>query len=162
MKKKKILQISKEIDHTTQEIKRESKIYSVEREPDFVKLYVQDLCNINNLKKNAYQVLLQALYYLDYEGHITLMAYHRQKIAKAIGLTDQTVKNQLTLLCQKKILKRKSNMIYAVNPDLFAKGDWANINKMRDEFKLTIEYKSNRRIMKGKSVPRKVNLKAVD
>lgn len=159
---KKILQIQETIDQYNQKT-RKVKISQLPREPEFVKLYIKDICAINDLKKNAYQVLLQCLYHMAYDGHITLLKYHREKIANAIGVTDQTVKNQLCLLTQKKILKRKSNMVYVANPDLFGRGYWDDIIKQREEYRLIVEYKNDTRTLKGRSTNDKYKaLKFVD
>ena len=99
---KKILQIQEVLD-ANQNKTRMTKVSQLPREPEFVKLYVKDICAINNLKKNAYQVLLQCLNHMTYDGHITLLKYHREIIANAIGVTDQTVKNQLCSLVEKNI-----------------------------------------------------------
>ena len=162
MKKKTVVFQQKEIDHQTGAINKETKVYRVDREPEYVKLYIKDICSLLNLKKNAHEVLYQCLQYLDYEGDITLLAYKRKKIANAIGVTDQTVKNQLTLLCNSGVLLKRSNMVYAVNPNLFARGDWVNINKMRDDFQLLISYTKNKRIIKGKSVDKQPDFKSED
>lgn len=157
---KKILQIQEVLD-ANQNKTRMTKVSQLPREPEFVKLYVKDICAINNLKKNAYQVLLQCLNHMTYDGHITLLKYHREIIANAIGVTDQTVKNQLCSLVEKNIFKRKSNMVYVANPNLFGRGYWDDISKQIEEYSLIIEYKNDIRILKGKSTKNK-KLKAVN
>lgn len=164
MKKKKIIHSHEIYNFETKEKITEVNQFKVPSEPSFVKMYLTDLAVLHGISKKGHAVLAHALKLLDYDGEIVLPAAKREKIAKSIESTDRTVKNQLTILVNKEILKRKSQMIYFPNPNIFAKGEWKNINKLRDEFQLTINYKNGKRTLKAKQNKKdyKNELKIVD
>lgn len=95
---------------------------------------------------------------MDYEGIITLTKNSRDRLAEQIGIKETAMRNQITRLCQKGIFRRIGTGEFEANPNLFARSAWSDIHKRRKCFKLTINYKNKKRILKWFSIKR---LKAV-
>jgi len=51
-----------------------------------------------------------------------------------------------------RIMRKSGYCEYEMNPNLFAKGDWQDVYKRRQAFKLEIKYSDGKRIINGHSV----------
>lgn len=90
---------------------------------------------------------------MDYENMITLTSRSKKEIAERVGIKMQTFDNYLRKLVDAEIFKRIGRGEYKVNPNLFARGDWTDISRQRDEWMLTITYKANgTRQIEGKTI----------
>jgi len=122
----------------------------VPREPDFVKMYIDDVSKLCALPKAANSVLHKILERIDYENIITLSPRIRKNIAKSIDITERTFNNKLNELVKKDLLKPLGWNEYAVNPSYFARGEWTDIYKYKIKYaSLRIEYdaRGNRTIV---------------
>ncbi len=83
MEVKKINQIKKKeiINYETGELLIEEKdtSYSFEREPDYIKIYLQDIIKLNNLPKSLNNILNSILKRTDYDNEIILIADKKKK-----------------------------------------------------------------------------------
>ena len=142
------------VDYNTGEIKEteQTNVIRLPREPAYVKMYIEDLSKILDLSHCSRTLVYALLRQMNYEGIITLNASARQRIADYLKITEQTVRNKLTELCKKGVLKRLNRGEYEMNPHLFAKGDWVDIHKRREKFQLTIEYDGDKRTIKAKTI----------
>ena len=113
----------------------------VSTEPDFIKLYLNDIARLNDLPKGANQILLQFLKLMAYDNTFTINSYHKKNIAEKLDTTIATINNTLTKLTQEGVITRVSSGVYMFNPFLFGKGKWKDINALR----VTIKYDSNGR-----------------
>lgn len=137
---KKVIQFEETItteifDNETGKIKateetKSSKI-RVPREPDFIKLYIKDLCKLKDIPKNSNSILLELLNYTNYENEIYLNIGIKRRIVDKLDTTIQTLNNAISKLTKEEIIKRVDTGIFKLNPYLFGKGDWTNINKIR-------------------------------
>lgn len=132
------------IDHETGEIKQTIDIKSVrlQQEPEFIKLYLQDINKIFDLPKGCSPALYEILKKMNYEGHITLNKFIKEICAENAGLTLNSFNNCITDLLKKDIITRVGHGVYIANPHIFGKGSWSEISKQR-EFYLTIRYNKN-------------------
>ena len=112
-------------------------------EPPFIKLYIEDLTAILKLPNGTKDLLYSLLMKMDYENMITLTSRSKREIAERVSIKVQTFDNYLRKLVDAGILKRIGRGEYKVNPNLFARGDWADISRQRDEWMLTITYRVN-------------------
>jgi len=136
------------IDTQTGEVISEEKtnVIRLPQEPEFIKLYLQDINKIFDLPKGCSPVLYEILKQMTYDGKIVLNKYVKEECATAAKIALSSFNNCLTDLVKKDILKRLGTGTYIANPHLFGKGSWAEISKQR-EFYLTVKYSS-----KGKEV----------
>ena len=133
------------VDAETGEIRKKitEKVVRVNREPPFVKMYLDDLAAILKLSSGCKGLLYALLMKMSYDGVITITKSTRERLAQSIGVKEPAVKNQITALCKKGVLRRIGTGEYEANPNLFAKGEWVDIRKRREAFKLEITYDSS-------------------
>jgi Firmicute plasmid replication protein (RepL) len=137
----------------TIEQKHHTNIIQFPNEPPFIKLYVEDLTAIFKLPDGTKDLLYSLLMKMDYENMITLTSRSKKEIAERVGIKIQTFDNYLRKLVDAEIFKRIGRGEYKVNPNLFARGDWTDISRQRDEWMLTITYKANgTRQIEGKAI----------
>lgn len=129
-----------------------SQVLQLPQEPEFVKLYVNDLASVLELDKGSGNVLYALLRLLTFEGYICINKFAKDRISKQLNLKDQSIRLYISNLCKKGILKRVGRAVYEINPDYFAKGDWKNIYRMRKRFKMEITYEDGQRFVQGKSI----------
>jgi Firmicute plasmid replication protein (RepL). len=144
----------KEINFSTGEIKTEeiTNVVKIPKEPPYVKMYIDDLAKILELTSGCRSLLYFLIKKMDYEGIITLTKSSRDRLAEQIGVKETAVRNQITQLCQKGILRRIGTGEFEANPNLFARGDWSDIHKRRKCFKLTINYENEKRTLNGSAI----------
>jgi len=139
MKKKISQELKREVvDSQTGEFLQEVTETSsyVEREPDYVKLYIQDILRLQDLPKISNNVLMSILKRMGYNQQIVLIAPTKRQIAKELKIELGTVSKTVEALCKKEVLIREDRGVYIVNPFLFGRGKWEDVRKIR----LTIEY----------------------
>lgn len=136
-------------EHSTQTLDKETgeiisetkeKVVKLHKEPPYVKMYLDDLAAILKLSSGCKGLLYGLMRQMNYEGIITITKSTRERLAENIGVKETAVKNQITILCKKGIIKRIGTGEYEANPYLFAKGEWTDIRKRREAFKLEIRY----------------------
>ncbi len=123
------------VDTTTGEIKEvettTERQVQIEREPDFIKLYIKDICKLNDIPKTPHRLLNELLKYTSYENKILLPSAIKKEIASKLNTSVQVVDNSLSKLTKKEILKRVGTGVYMLNPFFFGKGKWTDIKKVR-------------------------------
>ena len=129
------------IDRETGEVEVTSRVQTFKSvsEPSFVKMYVDDVSNLNKLSNTAKNLLLSLVRRLGYDSVITLHKQAKQEICREMGIkATQTIENKLSELLKSGIIKRVCRGSFMLNPDYFAKGQWNDVNKLRDAYKLTM------------------------
>jgi len=124
---------AKEIEQTKE------RTVKVEQEPSFIKLYLQDICKLNDIPKTGSKLLNELLKYTAYDNMILIPTYVKEKISKDLNMNIGTVSNSLSKLTKKGILKREGKGAYRLNPYLFGKGKWTDIKKIRAEWEYSEE-----------------------
>lgn len=110
--------------------------YLLDKEPDFVKLYITDIMKLSNLPKSSNSVLMELLKRATYTNEIVIIKSIREDICKILGIADITLRKSIDEFLDKGILTKKMKGVYIANPFLFARGSWENIKKIR----LLVEY----------------------
>ncbi len=142
------------INHETGEVNQEIKhqISFVEREPDYVKLYISDILRLTDIPKSSNDIMLAMLKRMTYNNDIALFAPVKREIANELSLKEVTICKAIELFAKKSIILRKDRGLYIINPYFFGRGKWEDIKKVR----LQIEYsKGGRMILKTEFVPAK-------
>ena len=131
----------------------ETKIVKFPSVPPFIKLYISDLTSILGLPNGTKNLLYSLLMKMDYENMITLTSRSKKEISKRINIKIQTFDNYLKKLTEVDILRRIARGEYKVNPNIFARGDWIQTSKKRQEWEMVVTYKlDGTRCIKGQSV----------
>ena len=133
-------------------------ITKLPKEPDYIKLYVDDIGHLMGVQEGYRSILLYISASVGYDGFVTLTLARKARIAATVGLAVKTVDNAITSLIKADILRREGRCEYELNPSLFAKGEWAHIRERREAFNLHISYSKNegRRVLGAVRTPRDV------
>jgi len=142
------LETGKAIESTEQ---RERTV-KVEQEPNFIRLYLQDICKLNDIPKTGSKLLNELLKYTSYDNKILLPSAIKKEIAKKLDTTVGTLDNALSKLTKKEILRREGTGVYILNPFFFRKGKWTDIKKIRAEW----EYGEEGRILTNVEIEQEV------
>lgn len=135
--------------HSTEEASQK-----VPKEPNFIKLYLQDISVLKGLQSGYKDILYMLLCLMKYDNYIfSVSKYDKEQIIKNLGLNSvQQVDNAIQKL-------KKAGIILAVvdkdgkvqrgtfefNPYLFGKGNWVKNYDTRDVHKLTVLYRNNQK-----------------
>jgi hypothetical protein len=142
MSKKNILQETTHIvTDFNGEIHKEfkSQTIQVEREPDYVKLYISDILRLQDIPKSGNEILLAMLKRMTYNNDIALYAPIKREIANELGVKEVTISKAIELFTQRSILLRKDRGLYIINPYFFGRGKWEEIRKIRLQILYTKE-----------------------
>ena len=121
------------VDHTTGEVRESSttKVMRIPSEPPFIKLYLADMCKMHNIPKVGNNVLNELLKLTNYNNEIVLNSTIKKRIESELNLKKGMLDNNLTKLKKANILKSEERGVYLLNPNLFGKGSWHDISKLR-------------------------------
>ena len=149
---------SEVVDNETGEIikRTEDIIKTFSNEPPYVKFYLHDILYLSDLPKTHDKILLSLLKKAswanaEYGMVFTLSAGLKRMMAKELNFKNaRTINNALSDFVKADIFKRLEVGVYQLNPYLFGRGNWQNVEKLRMEieytlagrtFKSMIEYK---------------------
>jgi len=104
--------------------------------PDFVMAFTRDLGYLQNISGGASKLLFGLIASVDRNNEITLNMARKKRIAVQTGLKLSSLNGLLAQLKKKEVILSTERGIYILNPFLFGKGKWKNVQKMR----MTIEY----------------------
>lgn len=111
----------------------------VEKEPPHVKIYLQDIAKINDLPPAAAKVLNILVQNMGYNNMVPMLKPFKEVICNSLDLKMNTLEKVIAVLKEKHILHTFSRGLYVLDPYLFAKGKWENIQNLR----LIIDYDKN-------------------
>ena len=138
---KKILREELDFDSETGEIRRLKTEVQFDKEPDYVKLYLDCLGafsgneGLNITLNDMLREVLKLATYADDDGMvISLSAYHKERICKKTGKSLRRLEQAITTWTNSQILSRVQRGTYKLNPWIFGKGDWRDICKLRATF----------------------------
>lgn len=129
------------IDTETGEVKNVSntKETVVDREPDYIKLYIDNIIKLNDLPKATNGILNNLLKNMNYENEIVIVSHVKKRIAEDMGIKANTIDHNLRKLVNKGVLTRVGRGVYKANPFLFGRGKWQDIRELR----MSITYNKN-------------------
>jgi predicted transcriptional regulator len=140
MAKKKILQEihTQKLDFDSGEVKQDfrQRTLQVEKEPDYVKFYLQDILRIKDLSKGSNAVLMALLRRMTYDNKIILIAAIKREISEELNVKIVTINKAIDSFLKADVIIRTDRGIYVLNPYLFGRGSWEDIRQIR----LTIYY----------------------
>lgn len=147
---KKVIHVAETVDtnYSTGEITSSEKVtvFRLPKEPAYVKLYIDDIASVINLKNGPTGLLHVLVMRMDYEGYISLNPVIRDRIKKTLKIAEQTLRNYLQDLKKSGFLLPLGTNCFKVNPNYFAKGDWHSVFKQRKEYaglELKIRYNAD-------------------
>lgn len=100
-------------------------------EPNYIKLYLDDILYLSDLPKGLNSTLYALLKRMSYGNQLVINAALKRQIANEIGLSVSSINNAITKFVKGRLLERIDTGLYLVNPHLFGKGEWKDIAKIR-------------------------------
>lgn len=149
------------IDSETGEIinQERKEVLSVGKEPNYYKVYINDLANLQGLNPTEKKVLEILSANMSFDNIIVVIKPIKEKLAKSINGSFESVKKAIIGLTKKEILLKEERACYRVNPKYIAKGKWEDIKALR----LVVEYSSKgREISIEKITPHHIEYKVND
>lgn len=130
------------VDKENGEVITHKTVYQQKEEPDFIKLYIDCMLKFKGLKQGLNPILMSFLQYMSYAdingiegGQIIFVNHHMKKIiADSLGVTVKRIEQALTQFVKSGVFRRVAVGTYQVNPNIFGRGDWKNINNIRATF----------------------------
>jgi len=140
------------IDNTTGEIitTKSERITRIEKEPDYIKMYVSDIAGLHGFSKATSGVLFELLAIVDYKGVSNVTISNKKNMCQRIGIKNQTFTNQLQILIKKNIISRIEKGEYEINPNYFTKGSWSETKKRITSIEVNIKYDATGRKLQSK------------
>lgn len=131
-------------DLSTGEIVSETKeiVKMQEREPDYIKLYLDCVCTFKGLNKALSPILVAFCSYMTWADSkhvkqvIFMNKYTKDAVAKDVGVTIDRVNQALRDITKADIFRKidGSRGVYEVNPFIIARGQWSDIKVLRANF----------------------------
>lgn len=127
------------VDYVTGEVIQQEETRKIKSsEPDFIKLYLDDIMYLSDMPKKHSKILMKLLNYATYADkkgmRLYLNAELKKDIAEELGYKSvQVLNNAIADLNKGKVLIRTGAGTYNLNPYFFGKGDWKDISKLRLE-----------------------------
>lgn len=133
------VQIINENGEVTETQKTSSKIVKLPKEPNFVKLYFDQLGVAFGVSKGLSPILLKLVEFATYankndkEGGMLLYLNKplKERIAEDLNVSVKRIENAITQFVKSNYMRRIERGAYQFNPALFGKGDWSDIGEIR-------------------------------
>jgi biotin operon repressor len=110
-----------------------------ESEPAYVKLYLNDLCRMNGLNNSQQKILNALVKNMGYNNVLPSYKPVKEMIAESLGMPYNTLNEGIKELHKKGIIIRKARGFYIMDPNLFGRGSWNDVKKIR----MVIEYNAD-------------------
>ena len=108
----------------------------IDREPEYVKLYMQDIGRFKDLSGKTNEILLEFIKSMGYNNVIPVYKPIKLMIARKLDISIHTVDSAVKEFKKKGLFISVARGIYIADPKLFAKGKWSDIKSLR----LVIDY----------------------
>lgn len=126
------------VDVTSGEVisNHEIKVSQKETEPPYVKMYLEDISKIYGLPEKASRLLRVLVKNMSYTNIVAMYKPIKLMICKELNYSLNTVNAAVNDLVKQGVIIRVARGLYMVEPNLFGKGKWEDIKKIR----MTVEY----------------------
>jgi hypothetical protein len=114
----------------------QTSISKFEKEPPYVKLYLQDLARLNGLNTTEQKLVNELVYNMGYNNIVPAYKPVKEMIAIKLGVAYCTIDEAIKSLHKKGILIRRARGMYVMDPNIFGRGSWKDVKNIR----LTIDY----------------------
>ena len=117
-------------------------VKTTDREPDYIKLYLDCVCTFKGLSTALSPVLIGFCHFMTWADSehqkqmVFTNSYVKEQVAQMTGLKVDRVNKALKAIVDAGIFVRvpKKRGVYEVNPFIIAKGSWSDIKKLRANF----------------------------
>jgi hypothetical protein len=135
-----IREVSTIASETGEELKNSRlEVGGYESEPPYVKIYLDDIGRLQGLNKSEQLILNELVFNMGYKNVVPAYKPVKQMICQKVGMNYNTLEKALKQLHAKGILIRQARGFYVMDPNLFGRGKWQDIKKIR----MIIDYNSD-------------------
>lgn len=137
-----------------------SQTYGVEKEPPYIKMYIEDIAKLSDIPSGMSPILIELISQMGYNNIIA--AYKPLKLitCRKLGISIDYLNKAIQEFYEKGLFIRVARGVYMADPELFARGKWEDIKELR----LVVQYNTE---VKGKgpakqlksNLPQEVQLK---
>tara|TARA_R100000541_G_scaffold50987_1_gene58303 strand:+ start:1187 stop:1594 length:408 start_codon:yes stop_codon:yes gene_type:complete len=115
-------------------------------EPDFVKLYVKDVCKVKGLTTPLYRMFHFMLMNMNYDNIVSYGVNTKRKFLEESGIANSTFDNSVSKLINAGLIERVGRGEFRVNKKYAVKVDWHKVQ----EIEWTTRYTRSGKIEKVK------------
>lgn len=120
-------QIIKEVTNSTR---------MVPKEPPHVKIYLDDIASLNSLPASCSRLLYVLITSMGYNNMVPMLKPFKEMLCSKLDMKINTLEHLVSQLNEAGVMHKFGRGLYILDPHLFAKGKWENIEQLR----LIIEY----------------------
>lgn len=140
------------VDNKTGEVKGMETVYisGPQREPPYVKVYLDSLASLRPLPPYCWPVLLWLLQKAPYaipSPYFEIGRPTRASIAEETGVKISSINHAVADLVKHGAILRVRRGLYQLNPQFFGRGEWKDIARMRETVRMTEEDKKTCEIL---------------
>jgi len=129
--------------------------YVVEKEPEYIKMYISDIARLSNIPKGMDSILMSFVKHMGYNNVIPVYMPIKKMIANDLGCSVSYINKAIDVFYKKGVFIRAARGMYIADPNLFARGSWSDIKDLR----LVIDYKANGTKKLASNLPEQMQLK---
>ena len=101
------------------------------KEPNFVKLYIEDLCTLKGLSSTQYKIFNFMLENMNWDNVVAYGSGTKDKFLTNHNLINQTFNNNISRLIQSGLIERMGRGEFLVNKKYATKVEWSKVQKIR-------------------------------
>jgi len=135
--------LTRQVNHDGEVIhESNTTVFSVGKEPNYIKLYMADICYMRDMPKTHHPILQALLGYIHWgTNRLILNASIKKDIAEQLCVKFGTVDKAIQGFVKAEILFREAPGVFIFNPYLFGSGHWDDIQEIR----MSVSYNLNGR-----------------
>jgi|TARA_B110000263_G_C15158984_1_gene441530 hypothetical protein len=128
--------------------------YIVEREPEYIKMYISDIARLSDIPKGMDDILMAFIKNMGYNNIIPVYMPIKKMIARDLDCSVDYINKAIQCFYKKGVFIRADRGLYLADPNLFARGSWKDVRDLR----LTIDYSGDKKKLKS-NLPEQMQLK---
>ena len=111
-------------------------------EPDFVKLYIKDVCTVNGLTTPLYKMFYFMLCNMNYQNAVSYGAATKKAFLLESGIANSTFDNSVSKLIASGLIERIGKGEFRINKKYATKVSWSRVQSIEWTTKYTREGKT--------------------
>jgi hypothetical protein len=100
-------------------------------EPDFIKLYVRDLCTVKGLTTPLYKMFHFMLMNMNFENLSSYGSNAKKRFLEESGIANSTFDNSVSKLIKAGLIERVSKGEFRINKKYAVKVDWTKVQSIQ-------------------------------
>jgi len=103
----------------------------VEKEPDYIKMYIDDIVCLSHLPTGMSKILLELIGQMGYNNLIPAYKPMKQLTCRRLGISMSYLNRCIQEFYEQGLFIRVARGVYLANPELFARGRWEDIKQLQ-------------------------------